>query len=101
MTLIADKHCDFNSCFSSDILKSTSEIIKETWNNFLSTSDFMVDNRFRWFFCGRFNSQAGGVGIRFLLDVTTDKRNVVLDSLGEDDDDLDKDSIHAKGMVDE
>ena len=41
------------------------------------------------------------MGIRFLLDVTTDKRNVVLDSLGEDDDDLDKDSIHAKGMVDE
>ena len=30
-----------------------------------------------------------------------DKRNVVLDSLDEDDDDLDKDSKHAEGMAGE
>ena len=29
----------------------------------------------------------------------TDKWNVVLDSLDEDDGDLDKDSIHGEGMV--
>ena len=42
-----------------------------------------------------------GLGSESLCDDTTDKRNVVLDSLDGDDDDLDKDSIHAKGMVDE
>ena len=40
-----------------------------------------------------------GLGYESLCDDTTDKRNVVLDSLDGDDDDLDKDSVHGEGMV--
>ena len=41
----------------------------------------------------------GGPGFESLCDDTTDNMNVVLDSLDRDDDDLDKDSKHAEGMV--
>ena len=40
-----------------------------------------------------------GLGKESLCDDTTDKRNVVLDSLDGDDDDLDKDSVHGEEMV--
>ena len=40
-----------------------------------------------------------GLSKESLCDDTTDKRNVVLDSLDGDDNDLVKDSKHAEGMV--
>ena len=40
-----------------------------------------------------------GLGKESLCDDTTDKRNVVLDSLDGEDDDLDKDSVHGEEMV--
>ena len=40
-----------------------------------------------------------GLGTESLCDDTTDKRNVVLDSLDGEDDDLDKDSVHGEEMV--
>ena len=80
MTTTADKQLDLVCWLSSDILKLTSETSNETWNNFSSTS-------FRWFFCGSWPDWAGACGFESLHDDTTDKRNVVQDTLEEEDDD--------------